>query len=440
MLALAPGLGKTLCAIIAAKTVGGKVLVVSPVSLCRNWKVEIKKWLGEDAQIWRQHLGISSDWVITNYETILSEWVDFDLELQGDPPKKVRTNWRCIVEHDFNVLIIDESILIKNRKAQRSQAVEALAKTFPHIWELSGSPTTKYLDDLWQQFHTLDSERFSSYWKFAQKYCFVEKNTWGYQIVGNQPEAYSEIMQSCSDIYFSRTQDQVLDLPDWIFERNYVELGAAQYRHYKEMEDYFLTTLPDGDVVLSPNILSQMMRLVQFASNPVLVGGNDEGAKWDALAESLEFVQFPIIVWTNFIQTADMMKTRLSKTFNVQSLTGQTPEFDRQKHVESFQNGGIDILFAHPGVGKFGHTLTRAKTAVYLERSYNGDDYYQSLHRVRRIGTTQSPYILLMIAARPNGNNLLTIDGVIDRVLESKRDASLKITGGLIRDLFRQEM
>ena len=437
MLALAPGLGKTVAAIMACKEVGGKTLIVSPLSLTRNWQREIHKWTGEESQIWHQTLGTTkTNWVITNYESILNLWISYDIKKRCAHGKTVKTkiNWQCMVDHDFSNLIIDESIMVKNRKAMRTQAVKAIAPTFNSVWLLSGSPTSRFYDDMWSQLNILNPRRFSAYWKFAKEYCHVEQSHWGWKIVANQQDAATRINKDLRDVYFSRTQDQVLNLPDWLIENYNIDMGKEQTKMYDEMQRTFVAELPDGDVLLAPNILAQMMRLVQIASSPKLIDADIVGTKWTAIDEILEFVQLPTIIWTSFIATAEHLYFRLQKSYRCKVLTGKTKSELRQDHVDAFQNGDVDILIAHPGVGKFGFTLTAARTAIYLERSYNGDDYYQSLHRVRRIGTEHSPHVIHMLACY-NESGAGTIDHVIDKVLSYRKDSNFKLTSGLVRDL-----
>jgi SNF2 family DNA or RNA helicase len=179
---------------------------------------------------------------------------------------------------------------------------------------------------------------------------------------------------------------------------------------------------------------------MQFASNPVLLEGINDGAKWKAVEDLIQYEELPAIVWTQFIHTADLLSHKLStKGLRVERLTGQTDPMSRQDIVDRFQRGDIDVIVAHPAVGKFGITLTKARTAIYCERSFNGDDYFQSLYRIKRIGTTQSPHVINLIATRPMGEEN-TIDHVIDYVLQFRKDQSLAITAstptsGLIRDM-----
>jgi len=421
LLALAPGLGKTFCSIMAAeKTDARRILVVCPLSLTRNWQKEIKRWCGAESKIWHGHTstwGKSNKWVISNYDTV------------------IRNN-DVIILCDFDLIIIDESILIKNRKAQRTKLMTNIARNTEYVWLLSGSPISKFYDDMYSQLHLLYPRRFSSYWTFSERYCIIERNQWGTAVVGNAAGADREIHKDIDDIYYARTQNQVLNLPEWLFDDVEVEMEKEQQRMYNEMEETFLAELPDDSgEVLALNVLSQLLRLIQFASNPILVGGPNESPKWDAVENMLEYEKLPCIVWTTFKATAHAMEAKLRKKYRVASLTGDTPEKIRQGIVNRFQGEELDAIIAHPGVGKFGFTLTAAHTAIYLERGYSGDDYYQSLHRIRRIGTTESPHVIHLMSTKSDGTK--TVDHVISKVLAYRKDSSIKITSGEIRGYFK---
>lgn len=422
MLALAPGLGKSFCAIIAAEGIieAKRILVISPLSLVRNWKNEIHKWSRKVAAVWHgDSREKASKWVITNYDSVVRD-----------------TNF--FIAQKFDIVIVDESVLVKNRKALRTNCVKRVCKDAKYTWLLSGSPTTRFYDDMWAQLNILDSKRFPSYWRFADEYCVLEQNQWGTAVVNNAKNSDIRIKNDIGDIYYARTQDEVINLPPWLFDTIEIPMADSQYKLYDQMEREFIAELPNGDEILAPIVLTKLLRLVQFASNPILIGGLDVSPKWDAVREMLEFEKLPAIIWTSFKMTADLMNFRLSKYYRVATLTGDTKEQNRQIIVDKFQNGDLDIIIAHPGVGKFGFTLTAARTAIYLERSYNGDDYYQSLHRIRRIGTTESPHVIHLIAARPNGHKGNTIDHVIDKVLEFRKNSTLALTSGEIRFLFEE--
>ena len=447
LLGLAPRLGKTPVSIKAMKEFGGNTLIICPLTLMYNWKREIKTWAGDDAEIWYGHLGRgNSDWIITNYDTALHYMVKYDekVELKNGKKKKTKVNWRPVEQFGFDNIIIDESVLIKNRNAQRSHTVYTLCtklKTVKRVFLLSGSPITKFYDDLYFQFHTIAPLRVSSYWKFAGEYCVLEDSPWGTKVQANQVDAAARIKRDFRDIYFARTQEQVMDVPEWSFDTFEVPMDSEQARLYREMQDAFVATLPDGNTIVAPNILAQMMRLIQFASNPALIDGPDIHPKWNSAIELLEFEELPAIIWTNFIKTGHMISDTLRKSkYRVGMLVGETLPADRDAIVQNFQSGGLDVIVAHPGVGKFGLTLAEAKTAIYVERSYNGDDYYQSLHRVRHLKMKHSPHIIILLAVDAkiiDGDSVEnpTIDHVIHKVLGFKRENAIQITTGLIREV-----
>src|SRR3990172_2236106 len=424
LLALAPGLGKTVCSIKAAENLpeakGMAVLVVAPLSLLYNWRKEIQMWSKKTAAVWHgsptKWEDPESNWVVTNYDTLVRQVGSF----------------KAI---DWDILIIDESVMIKNRKAKRTETLTEFSSKIPIVWELSGAPTTRFFDDMWAELHLLSPRRFRSYWRFAKEYCNVIFNGWANEIAANLPDAADRIKRDLADIYYCRTQDQVLNLPEFIFENIEIPMGESDYKIYRSMEQDLLANLPEGDTVAAGNILTQILRLVQMASNPgILNKAEHVSSKWKAAVEMLEYEELPAIIWVNFVATAKRLASLVDEAgHSVAILTGDTNQEVRQSIVEEFQNGQIDVIIAHPGVGKFGLTLTKARTAIYLERSYNGDDYFQSLHRVRRIGTKDSPHIIHLLSTSPKEGD--TIDHVINQVLQYRKHQNVQLTTGLLKTI-----
>lgn len=422
LLSFAPGLGKTATAILAATQIEGYILVVAPLTLLHSWVREIKNWSGEEATIWHGPPSTwsrpSGRWIVTNYATVR-------IHMQTGS-EKINT---------ISTLIVDESLIVKNRKSKTAKAIKSISSLIPYVWLLSGSPISKFLDDLWMQLNILKPNLFRSYWRFANEYCQIDRGYWGTKIVGNKPDAFEKLKKDLADVFLARSQNQALNLPEWIFEDIPVPMGAVQYKAYREMEDTFLTHLPEGDELLAPSVLAQLTRLMQIASNTSILGGADHGAKWKALKGLLEFVRLPAIIWTTYKATASGVADLLSNKYKLEVLTGDTPQNRRHRIVDQFQSGDLDIIITNPGIGKYGLTLTAAKTSIYLERSYDGDGYYQSLHRVRRIGTTESPHVIHLIATTPEGGK--TVDGVIGQILKFRMESTVQLTTGFLRNNWR---
>lgn len=437
MLSLSPGLGKTLTSAYAAGLRQfGRVLVVCPASLLYYWKSELEKWADKLPMrplpvIWHREIGsfpegLEEDhtqmWAITNPETV-ARHLD---EIFSFP--------------QFDCVIADESIMYKHRTSKRSQAMKDLFKSIDVGWLLTGAPATRYLDDFWNQFHILKPKGYKSYWRFARRYCIVDDNDWGSKVVANKRDGEEKIKENFSDIYFARSQDEVADIPDWLMEDVDVPMGNKQEKAYHKLREELLIELAgkdDGEVLTVNNHLALMIRSIQLASNPLLVGAVNDSGKWDALPELMDAYPGPYILWVQFIKTGEMLRDRFGKSgMRVALANGSTKMEDRNSMVNAIQNGELDVLILNNDVGKYGWNITKARTAIFVERTYS-DAYFQCLHRNRRIGTEQSPIIVNMRSVYQNGH--ATIDGVIHSVLDYRVGMITKVTAGMLKSAFSEK-
>lgn len=441
MLSFSPGLGKTVTSITAAEQLYPtikKILVVAPLSLLYMWKAEIEKWTGSlnEHHIIIQHgkkINVAEidqqvpgrvTWVIANPETVTNSVPTF-------------------LARKFDLVILDESILYKSRDSKRTKAIKRLTKSIPYVWELTGAPANRMLDDIWSQFNILNQKAYSSYWRFAKEYCMVNPTTWGNQVIANKLGSEGKIKERFKDIYFARSQSEVLDIPEWLFTEIDVPMTTRQQKAYRELSTDFATELDNlnesGEVlnkqlVTVDNHLAKVTRLIQLASNPMLLDGDNESGKWEALPELMEYYPGPWLVWVSFTRTAHYLKEMLERMVDqrVQMIIGATPSEERNKHIKNFQEGHEKILILNMQTGSFGHTLTTARTAFYPERNYDSN-YFQSLHRVRRIGTVHSPNIVHVRSVYQDGSP--TIDHLVHSLLDYRVGMIKDLTTGMLKGI-----
>lgn len=98
--------------------------------------------------------------------------------------------------------------------------------------------------------------------------------------------------------------------------------------------------------------------------------------------------------------------------------------------LEEFKAGDYDALILSIGVGKFGHTFTNVKTIFYIDKTWNADDYFQSLHRVRRIGLKHRPVVVTLRAPG-------TVDELVEDNLTGKLGGISRLTKSNLRDLLK---
>lgn len=430
MLSLSPGLGKTLVSIAAAKQLDLKrILVICTLTLTKTWQDEIKKWSGAEALIIHGvHIFVDCIWTITNYDSVVSH-----------PDSYISQKW--------DLVICDESILLKSRaqtgskkkagRIERTKIIKELVEQVPRVWLLSGSPISRNASDLWQQFNIMLPDCFSSYWRFIEEYCYLERTQWGTRIVGTKKNI--DFVREFADIKFQVNKEDVLDLPEYLYETYTVELTSRQRQIYDELEREFVAKLDgwEGREISVTSILAELTRLQQIVSNLRNLGTSwpNSSSKADLLFELVrnEEIETPAIIWVNWVETGktllNMFDSR-NQDGQIAFIYGDTPPEERIRILSDFKAGKINYLILTLGTGKYGLTLIEAKTIVYYDRSFDADAYVQSLERVSRIGLTHRPTVISLVCPG-------TVDELIQKNLLNKGFSMSKINGSNMKALFR---
>lgn len=426
LIALSPGLGKTIVALVAARLQAfERVLVVAPKPLLRSWENEALKFFGESWLTRRHGRGpdspdLEAQWVLTNYDTVVDKVV---VDKHGKVTE-LGPRLKQYMAVPWDLIILDESVLVKNRDSHRFKGMLALRQAYPKLdkcwWELSGYPVTRYADDLWAQLFLQDPKGFRSYWRFTNRVCYVEQDVWGTKVTGTRQNV--DIIGDLADVMFVRNQKDVLSqLPEEIHELIEVELLPKQLKAYEEMENNFITTLEDGREVKTTIVISQMLRLQEITGNLANIGGVDESAKADAIVDLYEASGFdtPALIWTQWLPGAAALYKRLTKVSKdrriewIHGATSKREEADNEEKFEAYKRGDIDILILAMPVGKMGHNLQNTRTVIYHDKTWNGDDYVQSMKRVKRMGLEHRPVVFTIKA-------IGTVDQLVEDNLSGK--------------------
>jgi SNF2 family DNA or RNA helicase len=431
LLCASPGLGKTAMAVCAADAAcpDDQVVVVSPASLLKTWEREIRKWCVRDATT-VVISGPKPDWDAVR----AARWLVI--------------SWDTFARHQdwfagrWPLWVLDESVLAKSRRSTRSMAMRGgtrktrkggevkvrkwvnLRKSVDRVWLLSGSPTTRHADDLWAQLNLIWPRAYPSYWRFAERYCHVEETVWAKVVTGDRRDR--DAARDSSDLMTVINQEDVLDLPEYLFEAIDVDLTPRQRRAYDEMTRDFIAQLDSGDVLVAQSRISQLLRLQQIASY-----WEGESSKHDAVVDLIAAGAYepPYLLWTHWRDGADALARRLEATgLRVAHAHGGMSATAKDSAIEDYKRGAIDALVLSVGVGKFGHTLVNTSTVFYIDKTFNADDYTQSLRRVRRIGLEHRPVV---VTVRAPG----TTDELVELNLEGKVGSIARITNADLREL-----
>ncbi len=468
LLADEPGLGKSAQAIraLAALVKKGEnpfpALVVCPNSLKINWEREFEKWwpgvrvqvIDGTATVRRKqfdtYLNPKEDEPIphvfvVNWESLrahsrLAPYGSIALakcpEHGGVDPKVTAT--RCEVhirelnQIPFRAVIADEIHRSKDPSTKQSRALWAATGEADIRFALTGTPIARDVLDLWSILHWLNPTEWPSKTRWISRMIDTMSNAFGGLIViGVKPMMNSEFFSALNPRMRRMLKEIVLpNLPPVINDKRVVEMSAKQAKAYKQMAEKMMAELDDGTYVLATSALTQMGRLLQFASayaeitfdpntgeEKVLL--SEPSATIDAVMtdiESGDFGEDSIAVSSVSRQLLELLHHRLEKAKIPHGMiTGKVDAYDRQMAVDDFQEGRTKFILFTAQAGGVGITLTKARRLIRLQRPWSLVDDKQVNDRVHRIGSEQHDSIIITDYVVMG-----TVQERVDDVLESK--------------------
>ena len=244
-------------------------------------------------------------------------------------------------------------------------------------------------------------------------------------------ERYSEILSP----YFTRISEKTLDLPPVEFNPtnngnpHTVEMGPVQRRIYDAIKGKIGTSVNqfrNDSEALSDYVKKAWVYLIEISIDPALIKHNPQpdSPELEALQmNALELLEkYPrlkdeprnkykktislaketldkngkVLIWTNFKISAKKLGDYFNKEgYKCVTITGAVPRdaevnatFNRESELEKFKNNDdYNVLIAIPASLAESVSLHKqCHHAIYVDRTYNGGHYMQSLKRIHRVG------------------------------------------------------
>ena len=418
------GLGKTKIATDLilqwlADDVVDTVFVVSKKSLVRNWVEElsihsyvIPRVLSGNRR--ENSIALNSPVLIyiMNYEVISS-----NLDLLTAFLKTCRVG-----------AVLDESQKIKNPESKLSQNFHSIAQLFTRRIILTGTPIANRPYDIWSQIKFLDNGQ--SLGPFSQFKSSLDLPSHS-NSSSNYSVKLSEVIQKIQGFSVRETKESSgIELPQKTIRTHMVEMEDRQSEMYATYRDLMRYEFEDnGGTDNADEILKRLLRLVQCASNPILIEHtyNRVPGKFKFLIEILNEINLKrhkAIIWTSFVNNAIWLRSNLS-AYQPEIVHGAISVQDRNRSIDNFRfRDSCRLLVATPGAAKEGLTLTVANHAIYFDRSFSLDDYLQSQDRIHRISQTQDCFVHNLVSTN-------TIDEWVDTLLNAKYQAAQLAQGDI---------
>lgn len=286
---------------------------------------------------------------------------------------------------------IDESVKIKDHRSLQTKAVLAISKDAYYVRNLSGKPSVQGPHDLYPQFRAIGQQNGVTFWAYRGRFCKMG----GYKrkkIVGVQNEdQLHELLNNCAFIAKKK---------DWgkpgeqIHSMENVAITPTQAKHYKQMDDDFVTWLESGEEVTADVVISKMMKLTQISSGFLYHNGGahffEDPAKIPKMKRLLEILEDEVtgkaIVCYHYSASGDALLQTLAK-YNPAVIRSQQwmkkQGLDLEAEKKKFnEDSTCRVAVCQISATKYGHTLIgapgdRCETMAFYENTYSLDDRSQ---------------------------------------------------------------
>lgn len=341
-------------------------------------------------------------------------------------------------------VIVDESAKLKNPEAKLTQSFFQLSPYFSKRVIMTGTPIPNRPEDIWAQIFFLDKGNSlgDNFQEFKQSVELSNRLAHDQDKRDSFEREVSAIFSKISDFCIRETKEgSGLELPGKVFRNICCGWENQQFELYQRIRGQETILLKrDGRVELddSEYVIKRLTRLLQVASNPVLVdiGYQGEPGKLGVLKDLLSSISInceKAIVWTSFVRNAEWLKKQTA-SFGSVVIHGGISAQERSEAIRKFkEEQSTKVLIAVPAAAKEGLTLTVANHVIFWDRSFSLDDYLQAQDRIHRISQTKTCYVDNLIMDQ-------SIDEWVGLLLEAKANAAKLAQSDLGIDEYRETM
>lgn len=439
------GLGKTRTALeifarLKEKDPGLKLFVICPLSL-------IEAAWGEDIQKFTMFKYWNCNKQIPTCSNTQPHWLSVDklnqydifiINYEGFISRKFDDRFLSLLRHFTFMAVVDESSRIKNHSSITSKKLLQFRNFFKYRVIMSGTPAPNTELEYWPQITFLrDGILPAKFSNFRNTYFHLER---GNQIIINRGQIVTRcqwretlsqgwkvaitdknrvrLMDTLRPACHYVDRNEALDLPPMIDEKRVVNMKPKQATLYRQMRDEYIIEIR-SELVAAEAALKKMMKLRQITSGFIINDAEEnleigENPKFDELMDVLEEAgNQQVIIWCQFKHEIRKIFAALGE--NAVALYSETK--DRDQTIQSFKDGKVQYLIAHPRSAAHGLTFTNCHLMIYYSLDYSSEAYEQAKCRTNRPGQIYTCTNIHLLCKD-------SVDEEILAVLQGKHDKS----------------
>ncbi len=412
------GLGKTVeaglvRAELAARGRGVTTLVLAPAGLVAQWREE---WHSKFGWVSAAHPGAGAP------VTVLSL----------DAAKRGRLR-EAVLARAWDLLVVDEAHHLKNPRTQNFALVDAIRRR--HTLLLTATPLENRLTELYTLVTLVSPRLFGSYLDFYRQFILAPRT----------PRSAAALRALLARVMVRHRHQEVgVSLPARQVTLLPISLTGTERTLYERLSQHLRgiyaerlaghgNLLPiltiQRELCSSPQALAATLEGADWLGDPhgallALARGVARPAKAAALANLLEYLEEPALVFTEFVATQEMLVEQLvHRGIPAAPFAGRHTLRERERTLAWFRDTPRAVLVATEA-GSQGLNLQWCHHVVNYDLPWNPMRIEQRIGRVHRLGQSSACHIYNLFATH-------TIEEQILHLLHEKIDLFRQVVGEL---------
>lgn len=288
--------------------------------------------------------------------------------------------------HSKVFLVLDESLKIKNRDANRTQRLCELAPLTEYRLILNGTPVSKNILDLYTQIFFLSPKILNmSFNQFMRTYCDLVIEA------GRSPRVDRErnldhLANKISPYVFE--EKLFLDIKKEVSRSTYY-ISEVEYNSVKNsILDEFESAEHD---LIDIDFYTLITKLQRWYTS--------QEQHYNAIYSEIESIgNEQVIIFVKYLETIP---------HDAISITGKTSISSRNDIISRFKAKEFNVLWLTYGIGAYGLNLQCAHHIIFAEHSWDYAQRIQAEARVYRMGQTETVYIHDIVCANAGLESLI---------------------------------
>ena len=348
-------------------------------------------------------------------------------------------------------LIVDESLLVKNPTAYRTQNIIRISNRCEYKLILNGTPVSRNEADLSAQWYVLDWRilGYRSYWSFAANHLEFDIDHPGRIVHALNVDYLAAKIAPYT--YEVQKNDVLTSLPPRNYQSVAFYLSNEQEEHYSDVSETLLAQVEE----FRPETIYRMYGALQAIASGFAVQLNEKGPitryvmyppdqnpRIKKLMTVLErFGDEQVVIYcqytqeiTDIIQTLNAREAECAVPFY-----GELSQLARQQNKNSFRDGKARYFVANKACAKFGLNLQFCWNEVFYSNDWEWGTRVQAEDRIYRPGQTHPVTVVDLYAANTLDETILKCLGRKEGIAVSFREAVRKNNDvkGALRDILR---